>query len=294
MNGIDSTPQTYPSIRQSWSILGVVILMALACSPMIGLSPWIGAEAAMFVYYVSAFGLSFYVVHSIRKRRLGRSPYDIRIGSSRLILPLFLGSVTLLFGVAAPLAGLIPMPEQGEKAMRSLGSQTGPFTLLYFVLAAPILEELIFRGVMLDGLLRRYKPLTAVLVSSLLFGLAHLNPWQFVTGFVLGCFLGWVYFRTGSVVACIVIHMSANFSGYLMRFLIDFEANGGGQGGANESPGGRVLLLAAALAVFCAHRQLVKARVRRPSLRRGRSRHASANRCRTGELRRISSVSSNV
>jgi hypothetical protein len=84
--------------------------------------------------------------------------------------------------------------------------------------------------IMLDGLLKRYKPVTSIIISSLLFGFVHLNPWQFVTGFVFGSFLGWVYFRSGSIAACILIHMSANFSGYLCRLFGVFDSrdqNGG-------------------------------------------------------------------
>lgn len=45
------------------------------------------------------------------------------------------------------------------------------------VIAAPVLEELIFRGMMLEGLLKKYSPVTSIIISSILFGVAHLNPW---------------------------------------------------------------------------------------------------------------------
>jgi membrane protease YdiL (CAAX protease family) len=220
MAGLDESPQIYPSIRQSWAILGIVILLAIAFSPLMILKIWIGDEAATMVYYITAFGLAFLIVHSIRKRRQGSSSYRFSLGSWRLVFPLSLGSVALLFGVISPIAGLIPMHGTINKAMHSLAAQKGVLTFIYFVIAAPLLEELIFRGIMLDGLLKRYKPVTAILVSSSLFGLAHLNPWQFVTGFLLGGFMGWVYLRSHSVGACIVMHMSANFSGYLVRLLV--------------------------------------------------------------------------
>lgn len=73
----------------------------------------------------------------------------------------------------------------------------------------------------LDGLLRKYSAQTAILVSSLLFGLIHMNPTQFVTGTILGAFAGWVYFRSRSLLACILIHMAANGAGYLTRLSLD-------------------------------------------------------------------------
>jgi len=250
MASLAETPRIYPSIRQSWAIVGIVILMAMAWAPIMKLSIWIGGEAATMIYYVSGFGLSFYIVHSMRKRRQGSSSYDFKIGSWRLVIPLYLGSIALLFGVVLPIAGLIPMPESIKRIVQSMAGQTGVFTFLTFVLAAPILEELIFRGVMLDGLLKRYKPLTAILVSSALFGLVHLNPWQFVSGFVLGCFMGWVYFRSHSVGATMLIHMSVNFTGYVTRLLGAFRAGGAEPKGILDSYGGGVLRFATVTALL--------------------------------------------
>ena len=208
-------------------IVGILIVISVACSPLLALGAWIGDEPTLMVYYLTAFGLAFYIVNSIRKRRLGASNYKFQIGSWRQIFPLAFGSIALLFGVIAPIQSLIPIPEAMQATFRAAMGATGWSTFVYFVLAAPLLEELIFRGIMLDGLLKRYGPLTSIIVSSLLFGLAHLNPWQFVTGFVIGCFLGWVYLRSGSVGACIVIHMAANFSGFVLRIYLKFASGAG-------------------------------------------------------------------
>ncbi|MBK6285444.1 MAG: CPBP family intramembrane metalloprotease [Draconibacterium sp.] len=53
---------------------------------------------------------------------------------------------------------------------------------------APIVEELIFRGLILQGFRRNYTAFTAVFMSALLFALFHLNPWQFPATFVWVCF----------------------------------------------------------------------------------------------------------
>jgi uncharacterized protein len=106
-----------------------------------------------------------------------------------------------------------------------IGSQTGVFAFILMVIAAPILEELIFRGIILDGLLKRYSPIKSILISSLLFGLVHLNPWQFLTGLIIGVFSGWIYYRTRSLSLSIIIHASANLSGFLMRCFIDTDSS---------------------------------------------------------------------
>ncbi len=215
----------YPSIWQSFGILFIMIFVMIGCAPLFMLTGRLSSEVAMMLYYITAMGLTLFIVHSIRKRKSGQSIYNFRIDSWKLIFPLIVVSVALLLGVIGPITSLIPMPEEANESIQKMASQTGFATFVFFVIAAPVLEELIFRGIMLDGLLQRYRPLTAIFVSSLLFGLAHLNPWQFVTGLVLGCFLGWVYYRTRSVGPCIVVHMAANLCGYLIRLVYDFSGN---------------------------------------------------------------------
>jgi membrane protease YdiL (CAAX protease family) len=211
----------YPSMAQSWVIALIVVAMAVGLSPISMLDRWLGRELAMCIYYLVFFGGSLLIVHGIRKRRLGESRYHFAIGSGKRVALLVVSSTAVLWGVVEPLGGLIPLSESMKEVLRGAVEETGVFTFIYFVLAAPIMEELLFRGIMLDGLLKRYRPLTAILVTSLIFGVVHLNPYQFITGLVLGGLLGWVYLRTGSVAQCIVIHMTANLSGYVARFFVD-------------------------------------------------------------------------
>lgn len=75
---------------------------------------------------------------------------------------------------------------------------------------APIVEELIFRGLILHGLRRNYNGFTAVFISALLFALFHLNPWQFPATFLLGLLLGWIVIRTKSIILSILGHSINN------------------------------------------------------------------------------------
>ena len=75
---------------------------------------------------------------------------------------------------------------------------------------APIIEESIFRGLILQGFRRNYNSFVAVLMSALLFALFHLNPWQFPATFVLGLLLGWLVVRTDSILLAILGHSINN------------------------------------------------------------------------------------
>lgn len=75
---------------------------------------------------------------------------------------------------------------------------------------APVLEEMLFRGIVLRSFLRQYRRSYAIVGSAALFGAAHLNIYQFAVGFVLGIVSGWLYERSRSLWPCILLHAAYN------------------------------------------------------------------------------------
>ncbi len=92
-------------------------------------------------------------------------------------------------------------------------------TILFVVICAPIMEELIFRKLLIDRAVR-YGEGVAVLLSGLLFGLFHGNLSQFVYAFTLGLFLGLVYVKTGKIIYSIILHMVVNFIGSVLSLFV--------------------------------------------------------------------------
>lgn len=222
----ETTSKNYPNVAQSFGITGIVVLGFLIMSPLNPLlTKVISKEASMLIYYLLASSIPFFIVNSIRKSKTGTYSFNLVIKNKRIVPFIIIATIALLFGVISPIGALIPMPESMKKAFMAFGSQTSAFAFMLMVLAAPILEELIFRGIILDGLLKKYTPLKSILVSSLLFGLVHLNPWQFVTGVIIGFFSGWVYYNTRSLLPSIIIHASANLCGFSMRYFIDIKSS---------------------------------------------------------------------
>jgi len=82
--------------------------------------------------------------------------------------------------------------------------------ILKVAIIAPVVEELVFRGVIMHGLMRNYSKFTAVFVSALMFALFHLNPWQFPATFILGLLLGILMVRTRNIYLCILGHAINN------------------------------------------------------------------------------------
>lgn len=93
--------------------------------------------------------------------------------------------------------------------------------VLYMVICAPIVEEYVFRKLIVDRCVR-YGQAVAVLMSGLMFGLFHGNMNQFIYAFALGVFLAFLYVKTGNLKITIALHMMINFMGgavstWLMR-----------------------------------------------------------------------------
>ena len=131
-------------------------------------------------------------------------------------------------------------------ALQPGGELNTAFLLVLAVLPA-LCEELAFRGFILSGLRRRFRPWTAVFLSSFLYALFQMNVFQFATYFLLGLVLAVVALRTRSVLPGMVFHLVYNLClvGPLM-----FPQAFGSLGAADD--GGTGWLLRAALAAVCA------------------------------------------
>ena len=88
----------------------------------------------------------------------------------------------------------------------------GPFWSSFLVVAifAPIFEEWLCRGMVLRGLLTKMKPVWAIVISALFFAVIHANPWQALNAFLIGLLMGYVYYKTGSLILTMIIHFVNN------------------------------------------------------------------------------------
>jgi membrane protease YdiL (CAAX protease family) len=110
---------------------------------------------------------------------------------------------------AAAYAGIFGVPEQEDIAE---GFGALPVQILLIVIAAPISEELLFRGLIFGGIRKHMPSIAAALVAGLIFGALHALtglsavPPLIAFGFIL-CLL---YEKTGSIVPGIILHMLNN------------------------------------------------------------------------------------
>lgn len=93
---------------------------------------------------------------------------------------------------------------------------TSPVTsLIQVCVLAPIIEEILMRGVVLGGLKNTYGSLVSLLISATLFALLHFNMVQTLSAFVCGVVLGLLYIKTSSIFCCMLAHCGYNLISYI-------------------------------------------------------------------------------
>lgn len=130
-----------------------------------------------------------------------------------LLLLALVGGVSVVFIEDFLLSHLRFLPNWMEQTFDTM--QAGWPGIVGIAVLGPVLEELLFRGAITKVLLQKYSPAKAIFLSALVFGVFHLNPVQIVAAFFAGLFFAWLYWRTGSVIPCILVHIFNNgFSVY--------------------------------------------------------------------------------
>jgi len=106
---------------------------------------------------------------------------------------------------------ILPMPEIFRDVFTALMfDQIFIVGIIVIGVIPAFTEELFFRGLILDGLRKNYSGRKAIIISSLLFGIVHLNPWQFLSAFIIGLFAAWISINSNSILLCIYIHLFNN------------------------------------------------------------------------------------
>jgi len=167
----------------------------------------------------------FILIYGFRKSKAPfNKVFPLRFFNPLILIPLFTffwGAHNLLEEVNIAIEKVIPAPpwfwELFSNIFESDFGWWGAFMKVAIV--APVVEELIFRGLIFQGFRRNYNNFVAVIMSAVLFSLFHLNPWQMPATFVLGILLGWLMIRTQSLILAILAHSLNNL---LVLFIVTY------------------------------------------------------------------------
>lgn len=213
-----------PNVAELFILLAVFLLGALVANivvlPFVAI---LGQEAGMEYGTLVSYPLMFIpamIYASVKSRnnsftRNGRkldSRHFSPLGGALCALFVVLATLALAFCVEPLLALLPEMPEALEELLKGM-TQDGSILINFLTVSifAPFFEEWLCRGMVLRGLLGNgVRPVWAIVISALFFAFIHLNPWQALPAFLLGCLFGYVYYKTGSLRLTMLMHFANN------------------------------------------------------------------------------------
>ena len=188
---------------------------------LLSLSLVVNILTCLYVFYIIRvrYGLPVtslgFTVHNWKR--------DVKIGIKHYLIVL---PVIILAGFVVDfilrIFGIVP--EQQDIINKilnedSLGVLT--FMLFFGMLAAPVIEEILFRGFLQSAARTAFGKLKAILISGSLFALIHLNVHVFLQIFILGLLLAYLFEKTESLIAPITVHICHNTA--TLAFLISFK-----------------------------------------------------------------------
>lgn len=198
-------------------------LFALAAViPSLMQTSWFSLFTVFFSFHVIGFLVFYLFTKGIPAPSKGE-PKNMPV-KHFLILYVISMSATYLFNIlSTALTSLISLLKQSQVINPLEGvvsSQNIIIQILILVISAPIVEEFIFRKIMLDRL-RPFGDKTAIWVTALAFGLFHGNLFQAFYATILGMILAYAAIRTNRIRYSIFLHVAINFTGsILMPYLV--------------------------------------------------------------------------
>lgn len=140
--------------------------------------------------------------------------------------------LTLLWVALFALGAMIPLEFVYEHIGLEMDETRGrifegllkePWGYVAVGILAPLTEEVVFRGAILRtllGMMSKRNHWVAIMISAAIFGAVHGNAAQFVNALLMGLLLGWMYYRTRSLVPGILLHWVNNTMAYILTNLL--------------------------------------------------------------------------
>ncbi len=210
--------RNFPKFIHFVAIIAYFILFSIPFSLLVSHFPARFKTFGMLLSYVFPMILTIWAT----RKTFGREGFPSFSFQHKNLFPFIVIGAFAFLVVGESTVLLLPEPsgifktifDELNEAMKAIFNDKISGYLMIAV-AAPILEEWLFRGIILKALLKKYSPWKAILISAVVFGVFHLNPWQFLYATVLGIYLGYIYWKTGSLFYPILIHWLLNSTAFI-------------------------------------------------------------------------------
>lgn len=218
--------QRFPTWGDMLAVVGIYLLATVASSIVMAVIAAVSGGAGSLAERMSsgpmsalsyALSMTLTIVGVLIYRKLRRGKGKMFRLSMRGFNPMLIlwGFVLVLITgiVIEPVLNLFP--ESFLDLLNQMGANGG-WSVLMLAVLAPVMEEVLFRGILLEAVREKYSSGRAIVVSALMFGVIHIIPQQVVNAFVIGLILGFIYVRTDSLWPVIIIHALNNAMAYVI------------------------------------------------------------------------------
>ncbi len=206
----------YP--RNVIQVFLLLILSLFLASPLVFLLEKETDDLGGLILFTALFSSFLGIAYLINAKKKNKISFNFKIANFPLFLKLIPALLLFEFGINLPFSTYLRYVLEGNNLVLTSPSY---YLIIGSLLVAPILEELVFRGIIFEGLQNKYSPKVAILISALIFSLFHISIPMLPHSLIMGIFLGWVYFKTGSIMNTILLHSITNLSvlsgGYIIR-----------------------------------------------------------------------------
>lgn len=182
---------------------------------------WINYIALAISYYLIGFPVFYFMIKGLPE---GEKREDKKLGVWEIVKFCFISySLMYIFNFLTNIFIILISIFKGSEVVNPLQNIIeGSSLILTFIfvgILSPIIEEMMFRRIMLNKL-RRYGDKVAIVTTALLFGLFHANFSQFFYATVLGLIFAYVTLKTGTIKYSIILHIFVNMMGSFIIPLI--------------------------------------------------------------------------
>ena len=210
-----------------FSITTIAIVVLYVVLALMGMPESFSMHLSISFSYLIAIPMTLLFMHVDGQLADLRSKFSIDSGKQALVLllgiPVLVTIVDFIFvigyGIGYELAFGVPELDTDIGVDWGSGPVALGLAVISTVIIAPIAEELMFRGYLLDSIRKMHGDRVAVVISAIIFGLVHFEPYTIGMAAIGGLVYGYIRVRTGSLWPSIVGHMIWNGFALIVTYL---------------------------------------------------------------------------
>lgn len=174
-------------------------------------------KSAMMINVIAGVIIIPVISIILKQDKKSREEKSVIVKKEEYIYP-FLAGIFMCLGCnwLIDMSGIINIFTGFNEVADSLYGGSIIFEFIAMVIIAPLLEEILFRGIIFARLREYMSVKVAIVISALIFGIIHGNVVQGIYAFIIGICLAYIYERYNTLLAAVLFHMAANLMSVIM------------------------------------------------------------------------------